>query len=184
MLKFIDSLRQQYVNKNAGGMRTDRLLTVSRSIRRGCIQACIGQGGVSQHALGGGQVWQTPPPRGVTDLWKHNLRKLRLRAVKIEMQRQRSCLKITFWEACHSVHGEGGGCVPEGHAWLGCAWPGGMCDWGWNVWLGDVWLGGMHGSRRMCGWRCAWLGVCVAGDTYGWVCMCGWGCAWLGGMCD
>ena len=81
MLKFIDSLRQQYVNKNASGMRTDRLLTVSRSIRRGvypsmhwvggrvCIQACIGQGGVSQHALGGGQVWQTlPPPRGVTDL--------------------------------------------------------------------------------------------------------------------
>ena len=78
MLKFIDSLRQQYGNKNASGMRTARLLTVSRSIRRGmypsmhwaegrvCIQACIGRGVYPSMHWAGGRC-DRHPPCGQTD---------------------------------------------------------------------------------------------------------------------
>ena len=77
---------------HSSGMRTACLLTISQhALHRGVsawgggvylggvCQGVSAQGGVSQHAMG-----QTPLPLW-TDrhLWKHNLRKLRLRAVII-----------------------------------------------------------------------------------------------------
>ena len=94
---------------HSSGMRTTRLLTVSQHVlgKGVCIPACTGQGGVcllrgclvwrEVSAQGGvcpGSVCPGGDRRGVADadspLWtdrhlcKHNLRKLRLRAVKLK----------------------------------------------------------------------------------------------------
>ena len=92
---------------HSSGMRTARLLTASQhALHRGCIPACTAQGVYpSMHWAGGFCPWGCTCP-GVSaqggvpawgcsclgdvysmqlgrHLWKHNLRKLRLRAVKI-----------------------------------------------------------------------------------------------------
>ena len=84
---------------HSSGMHTARLLTVSQhALGRGVYPSIHWVGGVSQHALGRrgvcpgwvsahggicpeGCVADTPPPWTDRHLWKHNLRKLRLRAV-------------------------------------------------------------------------------------------------------
>ena len=78
----------KYINKNTFQWDTYRpLVDVSQhALGSGmCIPACTGQGGVSAWGVWGvclGCMADIPPLWTDRHLWKHNLRKLRLRAVK------------------------------------------------------------------------------------------------------
>ena len=89
-----------HVNKRmrSYGIRTARLLTVSRSIRRGGVSAwegvcrggCLPRGcGRHRPPMTRGRHYPPPSPWTHRHLWKHNLRKLRLRAVKIKLCERR-----------------------------------------------------------------------------------------------
>ena len=78
-----------------------------------CIPTCTGLGGMypSMHCPGGvclGVCGRPPPPGPEADpfprnLWKHNLRKLRLRAVKIRVALLNPSLWTLIWSWCRSI---------------------------------------------------------------------------------